>query len=59
MIDHIVVGGCVLVDASCATRARLGTLARDGMLLRAAEVAYVFRDALVGHVGVALGGHDW
>ena len=21
--------------------------------------ALVFRDALVGHVGVALGGHDW
>ena len=20
---------------------------------------WVFRDALVGHVGVALGGHDW
>jgi len=20
---------------------------------------HVFRDALVGHVGVALGGHDW
>ena len=40
MTDHIVVGGCVLVDASCAARARLGILARDGMLLRASEVAY-------------------
>jgi hypothetical protein len=39
--DHIVVGDRVLLDASFrAARARLGVLPRDGMLLRAAEVAY-------------------
>jgi len=39
--DHIVVGDRVLLDASFrAVRARLEILARDGMLLRASEVAY-------------------
>jgi hypothetical protein len=39
--DHIVVGDRVLLDAGFrAARARLGILARDGMLLRASEVAY-------------------
>ena len=41
MTDHIVVGDRVLLDASFrAARARLGILARDGMLLWASEVAY-------------------
>jgi hypothetical protein len=40
-MDHIVVGDRVLPDASFgAARARLRTLARDGMLLRASEAAY-------------------
>jgi len=39
--DYIVVGDRILLDASFrAARARLGILARDGMLLRASEVAY-------------------
>ena len=39
--DHTVVGGRVVVEASfAAARARLGILARDGMLLWASEVAY-------------------
>jgi hypothetical protein len=39
--DHIVVGDRVLLDASFrAARARLGILARDGMLRWASEVAY-------------------
>jgi len=39
--DHIVAGDRGLPDASFgAARARLQTLARDGMLLRASEVAY-------------------
>jgi len=39
--DQIVVGDRVLVDASFyAARARLGLLARDGMLLWASEAAY-------------------
>lgn len=41
MTDHIVVGDRVLLDASFrAARGRLGILARDGMLLRASDVAY-------------------
>jgi hypothetical protein len=41
MTDHIVVGDRVLLDADFhAARARLGTLARDGMLLGASEEAY-------------------
>ena len=41
MTDHIVVGDRVLLDAGFhAARARLGTLARDGILLRASEKAY-------------------
>ena len=41
MTDHIVVGDRVLLDASFgAARARLQSLARDGMLLRASEAAY-------------------
>jgi len=39
--DHIVVGDRVLLDISFrAARARLGTLGRDGVLLRASEEAY-------------------
>jgi hypothetical protein len=39
--DHIVVGGRVLLDASFrAARARLGSMARDAMLLWASELAY-------------------
>ena len=39
--DHIVVGDRVLLDASFGTAgARLGVLARDGMLLWASEAAY-------------------
>ena len=39
--DHTVVGGRVVIEASFdAARARLGILARDGMLLWASEVAY-------------------
>jgi len=39
--DHIVVGDRVLLDTGFqAARARLGILARDGMLLWASEVAY-------------------
>jgi hypothetical protein len=39
--DHIVVGDRVLLDVGFgAARARLGILARDGMLLWASEVAY-------------------
>ena len=41
MTDHIVVGDRVLLDASFrGARARLGILARDGMLQWASEVAY-------------------
>ena len=40
-MDQIVVGDRVLFDASFrAARTRLGILARDGILLRASEVAY-------------------
>jgi hypothetical protein len=50
--DHIVVGDRVLLDASFRTaRARLGMLARDGMLLRASEVA--FGEGITGLVKVA------
>jgi hypothetical protein len=39
--DHLVVGDRIVLDASFhAARSRLELLARDGMLLRAAEVAY-------------------
>jgi hypothetical protein len=39
--DHMVVGGRVLLDATFgAARARLRSLARDGILLWASEVAY-------------------
>jgi hypothetical protein len=31
-------------------------MARAGQLFKRLKV---FRDALVGHVGVTLGGHDW
>ena len=51
MADHIAVSGCVLVDASCAAPARLGMLARDGMLLRASELAY--GDGITGLVQAA------
>ncbi len=41
MTDHIVVGDRILLDASFrAAHARLGILARDGVLLWASEVAY-------------------
>ena len=51
MADHIAVSGCVLVDASCAAPARLGMLAKDGMLLRASELAY--GDGITGLVQAA------
>jgi hypothetical protein len=41
MTDHLVVGDRVMLEAGFrAARARLELLARDGILLRAAEVAY-------------------
>jgi len=50
--DHIVVGDRVLLGASFrAARARLGILARDGMLLWASEVAY--GEGITGLVKVA------
>ena len=52
MTDHIVIGDRVLLDASLGTaRARLQILARDGMLLRAAEAAY--GEAITGLVQAA------
>ena len=52
MTDHIVVGDRVLLDASFrAARGRLGILARDGMLLRASEVAYA--EGITGLVKMA------
>jgi hypothetical protein len=29
------------------------------MLANPSAQSWLFRDALVGHLGVALGGHDW
>jgi len=50
--DHIVVNGRVVVEAGFrAARARLGILARDGMLLWASEVAY--GEGITGLVEVA------
>jgi hypothetical protein len=41
VIEHIVVGDRILLESGFrAARARLGTLARGGILLRASEVAY-------------------
>ena len=41
MRDHLVVGDRVLLEVSFrAARARLATLARDGVLLQASEIAY-------------------
>lgn len=41
MTDHVVVGERVLLEVSFrGARARLATLARDGVLQRASEVAY-------------------
>ena len=52
MTGHIVVGDRVLPDASFgAARARLGSLARDGMLLQASEAAY--GEAITGLVQAA------
>ena len=52
MTDHIVVGDRVLLNASFhAARARLGMLARDGMLLWASEAAY--GDGITGLVKAA------
>ena len=52
MTDHVVVGDRVLLDISFpAARARLGLLARDGVLLGASEEAYA--EGITGLVQLA------
>ena len=52
MSDHILVGDCVLLDVSLrAAQARLRTLASDGVLLLASEVAY--GEGIAGMAGTA------